>query len=136
MKVVHNSQKEAASASELLEKAKTLEQEREPVRAAELYEKLVKSDPGNEFLYDRLMIIYRKEKEYKKELAVIKAGIKKFEEIHQSFIKLTPSKRITDLSKKLLKATGLADKKGRPLHDREPIARWKKRKEVVEKKIK
>jgi tetratricopeptide (TPR) repeat protein len=136
MKVVHNSRKDPLSARELLERAKELEQENEPAQAAELYEKVIKSDPKNEFVYDRLMIIYRKEKEYKKELAIIKAGIKKFEEIHQSYIKLTPSKRITDLSKKLLKATGLADKKGRPLHDREPIARWRKRKEVVEKKIK
>lgn len=136
MKVVHNSSKEPQSARDLLEKAKEFEQQNEPVQAAELYEKLIKTDPSNEFAYDRLMIIYRKEKEYKKELAVIKAGIKKFEEIHQSFTKLTPSKRITDLSKKLLKATGLADKKGRPLHNREPVARWRKRKEVVEKKIK
>jgi DNA-binding SARP family transcriptional activator len=136
MRVVHNSLKDTQSDRELLERAKELEQDKELVHAAELYEKLIKKDPANELLYDRLMIIYRKEKEYKKELAVINAGIKKFEELHQSFIRLTPSKRITDLSKKLLKATGLADKKGRPLHDREPIARWRKRKAVVEKKIK
>ena len=46
-----------------------------------------------------------------------------------------PSKKISDISKKLNKAFHLVDKKGNSLYNPEPINRWQKRKEVVEKKI-
>lgn len=42
------------------------------------YEKAIKADPLAEIAYDRLMILHRKEKDYKKELNLIDAGIKAF----------------------------------------------------------
>lgn len=98
------------------------------------YEEAIKKNTLAEKAYDRLMILYRKEKNYKKELRIITAGIKAFESFYKS--KKSRSKKIADISQKLNRSFGFTDKKGNSLYDPEPIARWKKRKEVVEKKIK
>ncbi len=98
------------------------------------YEEAIKKNALAEKPYDRLMIIYRKEKNYKKELRIIIAGIKAFETFYRS--KKSRSKKIVDISQKLNRIFGFTDKKGNTLYDPEPIARWKKRKAVVEKKIK
>lgn len=98
------------------------------------YEEAIKKNTLAEKAYDRLMILYRKEKNYKKEFRIITAGIKAFESFYKS--KKSRSKKIADISQKLNRSFGFTDKKGNSLYDPEPIARWKKRKEVVEKKIK
>jgi len=134
MRVVHNSTKIARSGN-ALETARTLEKEGQLMEAATYYEQALKEDDLNEQIYERLMIIYRKEKEYKKELNTILAGLKTFEEFYKSNAK-TSSKKITDLSRALLRSTGLADKKGKLLYEPEPIARWRKRLGVVNKKLK
>ena len=97
------------------------------------YEEAIKTDPLAEKAYDRLMILYRKDKEYKKELKLINSGIKAFEKFYRS--RKTGSRKIAEISKKLNKSFGFTDKKGNSLYDPEPIARWKKRKVTVEKKI-
>jgi DNA-binding SARP family transcriptional activator len=88
------------------------------------YEEAIKKDPLAEKAYNRLMILYRKEKDYKNELRTIVTGIKAFENFYKS--KKTGSKKIAELSKKLNKAFGFTDKKGNTVYDAEPIARWKK----------
>jgi hypothetical protein len=80
------------------------------------------------------MILYRREKNYKKELSVINAGIKTFEKFYKSRLG-KPSKKISEISKKLNKAFHLVDKKGNSLYAPEPIDRWQKRRGVVEKKM-
>jgi hypothetical protein len=102
--------------------------------AAKLYEAVIKSHPANEYSYNRLMMIYRKKKDYKNELRVINEGIKVFQELY------TPSsigkhKNVIKLSKQLSMLTGLTDKKGKSLYEPEPISKWKKRKLVVLKKL-
>ena len=57
------------------------------------------------------MIIYRKSKEFKKEKAVIDAGINAFGDFYKSSSRLPAKKRIVSLSQSLLKSTGLAVKK-------------------------
>ena len=98
------------------------------------YEEAIKKNTLAEKAYDRLMILYRKEKNYKKEFRIITAGIKAFESFYKS--KKSRSKKIEEISQKLNRSFGFTDKKGNSLYDPEPIARWIKRKEVVEKKIK
>lgn len=98
------------------------------------YEEAITKDPLAEKAYDRLMILYRKEKDYKKELRIITSGIKSFEKFYRS--KKSRSKKIVDISNKLNRSFGFTDKKGNNVYDPEPIARWKKRKTVVENKIK
>ena len=98
-----------------------------------LLEKLIREHPGNTNGYNRLMILYRKQKEYKKELRLIDTAIRVFEE---KFRKKQPrfNKKVTSLSKALLKATGLADKKGNNIYEWGELAKWKKRKELLLRK--
>ena len=119
----------------LLKNAKELEKNGELEEAASLYEKVIKADPRRETAYNRLMIILRKQKKYKKELALLNKGIKAFKDRYESGKKKSISKKVEQISKALLKSTGLADKKGIPLFQNEPIGRWTKRKQIVEKKL-
>jgi tetratricopeptide (TPR) repeat protein len=120
MKVVHLS-KDKTPDDELLDSVKA-------------YEKIIREHPTNAQAYDKLMIIYRKLKDYKKELRVINAAIKSFEE---TFEKKQPdfNQKVLSISKKLLKATGLADKKGNNIYLPGELAKWKKRKELVMKRV-
>jgi hypothetical protein len=92
------------------------------------------------FPYDRLMIHYRKEKDYAEELNVIKKAISIFREMYasaaeKSFKKHNQSK-VKTLSKQLRQKMGLVDKKGNELYLPEPLPRWIKRQATVEEKIK
>lgn len=98
------------------------------------YESAIEANPLLEKAYDRLMILYRKEKNYKNELRVINTGIKSFENFYKS--RKSGSKKIAEISKKLNRSFGFTDKKGNAVYDPEPVARWKKRKATVQKRIK
>ena len=119
---------------DLLEKAKEAEAAQEFEQAASIYEQILKQDNLKDEAYDRLMIVYRKLKDYKKELEVIDRGIKVFEDFYNS--KVTKSKKVIEISNKLAKSFGLIDKKGNHIYDPEPIGKWKRRRLVVEKKLK
>jgi len=123
----------AASINELTAKAGEAEKT-DPSLAIELYNQILKKDPLQIRAYDRLMMVYRKEKNYKKELSVINAGIKTFEIFYKKQLG-KPSKKINEISSKLNKAFHLVDKKGNSLYAPEPIDRWEKRKGVVEKRM-
>jgi tetratricopeptide (TPR) repeat protein len=118
---------------DMLVKAENAEAEQELDAAAQWYEKAIKADPLTEHAYNRLMIIYRKNKSYKQELRVIKEGIKAYEQFYKS--RASKSKKIAELSIKLSRSVGLSDKKGNVAYEPEPIGKWKKRKAVVEKKL-
>ena len=120
---------------EILSEAKEAENTENIEDAVRWYHEAMSTDHLNEDAYNRLMILFRKQKDYKKELSIIKEGIKIFERYYESRIP-KKSKTITDISNKLNKSFGLADKKGNKIFSPEPIAKWKKRKLVVEKKIK
>ncbi len=135
MKVVHKNVSAKEEPVDLPDKAKFFEQQDEPGKAVAAYEKLISENPLNEYAYDRLMIIYRKSKEYKKEKAIITRAIKAFEQFYKSASRISKSKKILSLSKAFMKSTGLADNKGKLLYQKEPLARWNKRKKVVEKKL-
>lgn len=100
---------------------------------AKLLEKTIHDHPANNKALNRLMVVYRKLKEPKKELKVINAAIKAFEE---KFKKQQPvyNKKITSISKVLLKATGLADKKGNNLYEPGDLSKWRKRKTLLLKR--
>ena len=115
--------------------AKAAEAEKSnPALAIELYNRILKTDPLQTRAYDRLMILYRQEKNYKKELSTINSGIKTFEKFYKEQLG-KPSKKISEISQKLNKAFHLVDKKGNSLYTPEPIGRWQKRKQTVEKKL-
>lgn len=124
------------STSELLEKAREAEAEESLEEAAGFYERVIKEDNPDEFPFDRLMIIYRKLKQYKDELRVIKLGIREFENRQKKpGGKTAKRQKLTTLSNAFMKSAGLTDKKGNPTYIPEPLSRWIKRKAVVEKKL-
>ena len=117
-----------------IKEAKAAEEKEDVSLAIKDYEEAIQKDPLAEKAYDRLMILYRKDKNYKKELQLINSGIKAFETFYRS--RKSGSKKIAEISKKLNRSFGFTDKKGNAVYDPEPIAKWKKRKVTVEKRIK
>ena len=121
----------------LLQQAATAEKNDDLELAEELYKKQLDQKAFNEFIYKRLMIIYRKQKRYKEELDIINKGLEHFEEDRTN--KLTEkntSASVKRLSNSLNKSLGLTDNKGKLLYEPEPVPSWKKRKAIVQKKLK
>ncbi|WP_205510175.1 hypothetical protein [Longitalea arenae] len=107
----------------------------------ELYEQQTKSGTTDPFPYDRLMIHYRKQKEYKKELQLINQALKVFSErLKKQTNQIFEGAKSRTASKKLMekfgRSVGLMDKKGNLKMLPEPLARWTKRKQTVQQKIK
>ena len=75
------------------------------------------------------MIIYRKLKDTKNETRIIDSGIKAFTEFYTPAA--SKNSNVVKLSNKLNFLVGLTDKKGKAIHDPEPIATWKKRKQIL-----
>lgn len=137
MKVVHKGHAGGGGPDDLLTKAKSLEKQGDLKAASALYEKVIQKNAIHEYAYNRLMIIHRKNKDYKKEKAVIDSAIKAFHQFYSQSLKMSATPAVKAISKAIMKATGLADKtSGKLLYEREPIFRWNKRRELVVKKIK
>jgi hypothetical protein len=122
-----------------IKKRKTPQEELPAEEPLEEYKKQVAAGTVSTLPYDRLMIHYRKEKEYKEELKVIKKGIAALQKFYakqqrSSLKKINP--QIKALSAKLGRSTGLVDKKGNHVYLPDPLPRWIKRQAVVEQKIK
>ncbi|HEY0676848.1 MAG TPA: hypothetical protein VGD17_01135 [Chitinophagaceae bacterium] len=120
--------------------AKEAESNEDIATAIRLYEENIKLGYPDPFAYDRLMIIYRKLKEYKKEMRVINRAIKVFSDDYDRHRKSMLSdakskKKVMELSSAIMKKSGLADRKGNETYIPEPVGRWIKRKEVLQKKI-
>jgi len=84
--------------------------------------------------YDRLMIVYRNLKDFKKELFTIEHGIKAYQEFYNS--KTSKSKKVIDITSKLAKSMGLVDKKGNTTYEPEPIGKWRIRRLLLETRLK
>ena len=121
------------SITELLHKAALCESTADSDGAIALYKQAVAKDKVHEYAYDRLMILYRKQKAYKKEQSVLNSALKAFEQFYKP--KKSRSKSIRDISDKLNRSFGFTDKKGNAQYEPEPIARWKKRLIVVQKRL-
>lgn len=124
----------AAHYTNLIKQAKEAEKENDIDIATTLYEKAIKQKPVLELPYARLMVIYRKEKQYQKEMNTIKKALDVFTEVYDKKKQVTNTAKVTQISKALLKSLGVksSDENFYP----EPIAKWLKRKAVVEKKLK
>ena len=137
MKVAHLDSITAAQGTvrELLEQGRNLENDKNFAAAVGVYNSILKKKPLNEMAYTRLMIVYRKMKDYGKEIAIIDQAIKKFEEESGTNGKVAKGK-IESLSLSLGKLTGLIDKKGKSVYDPEPLATWRKRRLMAQKRLK
>jgi tetratricopeptide (TPR) repeat protein len=125
------------SFAELMAEAREAESNGEPATAIKLYQRATKMEPHNELPYNRLMILYRKEKQYEEELEIINKGIRTFEEFYQKRSEklFGGRKSATQLSNALAKSLGQRGKKVQELYFPEPVPKWIKRREVVEKKV-
>lgn len=134
MKVAHRNKKPISAGENAAKKAILSEKEGDRKEAITSWKHILKEHPFNSRAYDRLMILYRKEKDYKKELAIINTAIRLFEKRFRE-ISTTHSAKVKSLSRSLLIATGLGDDKGNNLYQPGELSRWKKRKVVVEKRF-
>ncbi|RYY52544.1 MAG: hypothetical protein EOO09_21090 [Chitinophagaceae bacterium] len=138
MRVVHNSAKKLKLTKEPDEDwrdiAKQYEEDKAYAEAMEAYHQDLKVNAAHENSWHRLMILYRKEGNLKMELQVLDDAIAVFENLYSPGNKKAHGKKVTELSRALMKSTGLADKKGKPIHYPEPLGKWYRRREIVKKK--
>jgi hypothetical protein len=100
------------------------------------YQNIAKDYPLTEAVYDRILILYRLLKKPAEELRWIGKAIKVFEKhFAKPRSKTRSNAKINSLSKSILRLTGLVDKKGRAVHQPQPIGRWQKRRELLEARI-
>lgn len=122
---------------DLLEEAIRLEGEGDFKEAEKHYNIVLDKDSLNVTAYNRLMIIFRKLKEYRKELSIIDKAIKSYEaEAKSSIQERKLNSKIASLSRSLAKSLGLLTKSGMPVYINEDVERWAKRREIVKKKLK
>jgi tetratricopeptide (TPR) repeat protein len=122
--------------TELIEEARNVEADGELEKAASIYEQAIRQHPMDEFPYTRLMIIYRKFKQPKNELRVIKKGLEVYTAFYDKKLKpYTSNTKVGQLSKALLKSVTGSAKKTSYTSYPEPIPRWTLRKKAVEKKL-
>lgn len=122
------------SINDLLLQAEEARKNKDTSLAIKLYREVLKTDEMQIPAYNALMKIYRQEKAYKKELAIINAGIKVYERYYNKHSG-KHTKEIDALSARLNRSLGLVDKKGTKVYNPEPIGKWQKRKEIVNKKL-
>jgi hypothetical protein len=127
----------ARSFDELIAEAKEAEENSELEKAAKIYQRTIRLEPHDERPYNRLMIIYRKLTWYEEELKTIKKGIEVFQELYQkkSNRLIEKNKTAVRLSHALAKSLGQKGKKTEPFFYPEPIPKWIKRQNIVEKKL-
>jgi tetratricopeptide (TPR) repeat protein len=115
-----------------------LEKEGKLEEAKNNYLNIIENDPAFYNAYNRLLIIYRKQKDYKKELSTVNKAIKAFENQLVMIQKewTNKNKTVARLSKMLASSLGLIDRKGLPVSEDPLLERWRKRKEVIQKKLK
>ena len=121
---------------DLLEEALRLEGEGDLKEAEKHYNIVLDKDSLNVAAYNRLMIIFRKQKEFRKELNIINSAIKSFENDAKSAMQDRKlNSKIARLSKSLAKSLGLLAKNGLPVYINDDVERWIKRREIVKKKL-
>jgi len=120
--------------TDLIREARQHEEEGALEIAAAEYEKAIRQEPLEEAPYFRLMVIYRKLKDPTKELKAINKGLDVFMSAYDRRLeKYRGENRLGKASKALLKTvTGSTKVK---ISYPEPIPKWLKRKETVEKKL-
>ncbi len=122
----------------LLVKAKEAESLGDSTKALALYQQVVNNDPLEELAWQRLMVIYRKQRDYKSELRIITLALKSYETHNKEAQKqwLLKNKKAATLFKSLAKSLGLTDSKG-IITDNNPILdKWNHRKEWVTARLK
>ncbi len=122
------------SLEDIFSEAEEAEKNNDAGKAIALYSDIIRQDGLHIDSYNKLMKLFRKSKNYKKELGIIDKGIKAYENYYKKH-KPKHSRAISDLSDKLNRSLGLVDKKGNAGYEPEPLGKWKKRRLIVQKKL-
>ncbi|PWV45806.1 bacterial transcriptional activator domain-containing protein [Chitinophaga sp. S165] len=122
----------------LLVKAKEAESLGDSTKALALYQQVVNNDPLEEMAWQRLMVIYRKQRDYKSELKIINLALKSYEAHNKDAQKqwLLKNKKSATLFKSLAKSLGLMDSKGIITNNDPILDKWNYRKEWVTARLK
>lgn len=120
---------------ELLQEARGLEQDGKLPEAATVYQRLVDTDPTNQQAVNRLLTIYRKLKEPRKELAAIEAVLSAYAQKDKTSQEkwLSAHPQAAKAGRAFLRSLGNTTASG--FGTNPVVGRMQKRKEVVEKKI-
>lgn len=114
---------------------RSLEQAGKLQEAADIYQQMVDRDPLNQEAMSRLLLVYRKLKEYKKELDAIDAALDAYQQKDQSkqaaWLKAHP--KAAGASRAMLKELGGASATAFGINP--TVTRLLKRKELVERKV-
>lgn len=119
--------------------AREQEQQGNLAEAAALYEKIVAKDALNEQAVNRLLIMYRKLKQYRKEMqllnAAIKANMGKVQQQQQAWSKKHP--KAARASRTLLRSLVTKTRRdtAMPQYEEAIVSTWRKRKENLSKKL-
>lgn len=130
MKVVH---REEDSVNTLLQLGKEAEAAENWAAADKIYHRILQKQGSHLQAFQRLMIIYRKQKAYAKELSIINKAITAYNKLYEP--KSSHNKSVQRLSARINKAFGMTDRRGHSMYEPGPVAAWKKRKSVVEKRL-
>jgi hypothetical protein len=130
--------KDALSFAELIATARQIETEGNLSEAETIYLQIIKSDLLNAEAYNRLLVIYRKQKEYRKELAMVSKAIKAHEDSFWLAQKkwISVNKTAARISRLLAKKLGLINKKGLPLRQNQQLTNWYKRRSNLLRRLK
>lgn len=109
--------------------------------AIKLYEKQIARGYNDTLPYERLLVLYRKQKNYREELHVLNRGIALLQQQltdHQKelFAKKPQRNKLLRQSRALAQKMGLLDKKGDHILLPQPLEKWMNRRKNVQKRIK
>jgi uncharacterized protein YciI len=125
----------AKSTRERLAEARQFERAGELAEAAAIYQKIVDGDAGNQEAVLRLLVAYRKLKEYRKELAVINAALavyaRRGKDLQEKWIREHP--KAAGAGKSILKQLGGTG--GSVFGTDAAVSRLQKRKEFVNRRL-
>lgn len=123
---------------EKIEAARKLEKEHDLEKAEKAYLKIIAETPNGYEAYNRLLVIYRKQKAYRKELSIVNKAIKAFENEQKENQKnwMKENRVAAKLSKSLALKLGVLNKNGLPVNKDPVVERWLKRKAVINKRLK
>jgi tetratricopeptide (TPR) repeat protein len=125
-----------ASYTAIIKEAREAEQDQDMELAVKLYQRALKKEPHLPLPYERLMILYRKQKKYAEELALLHRAIGIFETFYQQRAEkiLQKTKGAGRLSAALARSLGQNNKKDRSSYP-QPIPKWASRLAVVKKRL-
>nr|WP_295932963.1 hypothetical protein [uncultured Dyadobacter sp.] len=129
--------KNQARARQTFQDARAQEAEGNADAAIKLYEKAIVLNRLFAQAYNRLLILLRKKKNYKKELDIIIQAVKAHEQHLIEEVQEWEGKnqKSAQLSRALAKSLGLLSAKGVPQYEDRQVSAWKKRMELIKKKL-